>query len=56
MAWWIACRIRTETIHRSGCGGTTEIIQCIKKTNYARPRQTVRSFINRCHRRGDGYS
>ncbi|WP_239695465.1 hypothetical protein [Enterobacter kobei] len=35
-------------------GGTTEIIQCIRKTNYARPRQTVRSFIKRCHRRGDG--
>ena len=50
MAWWIANWSRKEIIRKPGCVGMTAIIQCTPKTNYARPRQTSRSFINRCHR------
>lgn len=47
MAWWIACRIRTATIRSSGCVGMTEIIQCIRKTNYARPQSMGHAFIKK---------
>lgn len=47
MAWWIVCRIQTETIRSSGFGGMTKIIQCILKTNYARPQSMGRAFIKK---------
>lgn len=45
MVWWIASRTQTATIRSSGYGGTTEIIQCIRKTNYARPQSMGHTFI-----------
>nr|DAH63110.1 MAG TPA: hypothetical protein [Caudoviricetes sp.] len=36
--------------------GTAALTRSTSNTNCARPRQISRSFIKRCHRRGDGYS